>query len=240
MKNSIHIKQTNSTNALLWQMIREESLPEGFVVQTDFQTAGKGQVGNSWESESGKNLLFSMVLYPHHIAPDEQFLLSQIVSLGIKKTLDEYTEGIAVKWPNDIYWNDKKLVGILIENLLQGNKIKSVVIGIGLNVNQKVFVGNAPNPVSLRQITGKRINRKLLLGKICQNILELYAGLNIEKIRTEYAESLYRKAGFHAFSAENETFRAKIISVHLDGQLELETEAGERKGFYFKEVSFVV
>lgn len=238
MKNSFYIKQTNSTNALLWRMIREESLPEGFVVQTDFQTGGKGQIGNSWESEAGKNLLFSMVLYPYHIVPDQQFLLSQIVSLGIKKALDEYTEDITVKWPNDIYWNDKKLVGILIENSLQGNRIKSVVIGIGLNVNQLSFVSDAPNPVSLQQITGRRINRKLLLARICRNILELYAGLDIKKIRAAYAGSLYRKEGFYAYSTETETFQAKIIQVHLDGQLELETEAGERKGFYFKEVKF--
>ena len=240
MGNTFYTKQTHSTNVLLWEMIREKSLPEGFVVQTDFQTAGKGQIGNSWESEAGRNLLFSMVLYPQRVTVDNQFLLSQLVSLGIKKALDEYTDGITVKWPNDIYWNDKKLVGILIENSLQGTKIKSSVIGIGLNVNQKVFVSNAPNPVSLLQITGRRQNRKLLLTKICQNIQKLYTELSVTKIRAEYAEALYRKEGFYAYRANDETFQAKIISVHPDGQLELETEAGERKEFYFKEVSFVL
>jgi len=240
MGNTFYTKQTHSTNVLLWEMIREKSLPEGFVVQTDFQTAGKGQVGNSWESEAGRNLLFSMVLYPQRVTVDNQFLLSQLVSLGIKEALDEYTDGITVKWPNDIYWNDKKLVGILIENSLQGTKIKSSVIGIGLNVNQKVFVSNAPNPVSLLQITGRRQNRKLLLTKIRQNIQKLYTELSVTKIRAEYAEALYRKDGFYAYRANDETFQAKIISVHPDGQLELETEAGERKGFYFKEVSFVL
>jgi len=240
MGNTFYTKQTHSTNVLLWEMIREKSLPEGFVVQTDFQTAGKGQIGNSWESEAGRNLLFSMVLYPQRVTVDNQFLLSQLVSLGIKKALDEYTDGITVKWPNDIYWNDKKLVGILIENSLQGTKIKSSVIGIGLNVNQKVFVSNAPNPVSLLQITGRRQNRKLLLTKICQNIQKLYTELSVTKIRAEYAEALYRKEGFYAYRANDETFQAKIISVHPDGQLELETKAGERKGFYFKEVSFVL
>jgi len=240
MGNTFYTKQTHSTNVLLWEMIREKSLPEGFVVQTDFQTAGKGQVGNSWESEAGRNLLFSMVLYPQRVTVDNQFLLSQLVSLGIKEALDEYTDGITVKWPNDIYWNDKKLVGILIENSLQGTKIKSSVIGIGLNVNQKVFVSNAPNPVSLLLITGRRQNRKLLLTKIRQNIQKLYTELSVTKIRAEYAEALYRKDGFYAYRANNETFQAKIISVHPDGQLELETEAGERKGFYFKEVSFVL
>ena len=240
MGNTFYTKATHSTNVLLWEMIREKSLPEGFVVQTDFQTAGKGQAGNSWESEAGKNLLFSMVLYPQRVPVENQFLLSQIVSLGIKKALDEYTDGVTVKWPNDIYWNDKKLVGILIENSLQGTKIKSSVIGIGLNVNQKVFVSNAPNPVSLLQITGRRQNRKLLLTKICQNIQKLYTELSVTKIRAEYAEALYRKEGFYAYRANDETFQAKIISVHPDGQLELETKAGERKGFYFKEVSFVL
>ena len=240
MGNTFYTKQTHSTNVLLWEMIREKSLPEGFVVQTDFQTAGKGQIGNSWESEAGRNLLFSMVLYPQRVTVDNQFLLSQLVSLGIKKALDEYTDGITVKWPNDIYWNDKKLVGILIENSLQGTKIKSSVIGIGLNVNQKVFVSNAPNPVSLLQITGRRQNRKLLLTKIRQNIQKLYTELSVTKIRAEYAEALYRKEGFYAYRANDETFQAKIISVHPDGQLELETKAGERKGFYFKEVSFVL
>jgi len=240
MGNTFYTKATHSTNVLLWEMIREKSLPEGFVVQTDFQSAGKGQVGNSWESEEGRNLLFSMVLYPQRVTVDNQFLLSQLVSLGIKEALDEYTDGITVKWPNDIYWNDKKLVGILIENSLQGTKIKSSVIGIGLNVNQKVFVSNAPNPVSLLRITGKRQNRKLLLTKIRQNIQKLYTELSVTKIRAEYAEALYRKDGFYAYRANDETFQANIISVHPDGQLELETEAGERKEFYFKEVSFVL
>ena len=239
MKNSIYIKQTPSTNALSWEMNREKSLPEGLVIYTDFQSAGKGQPGNAWESSKGKNLLFSMVLHPIHVPMDELFLVSQLVSIAIKKALDEYTTNITVKWPNDIYWNDKKLVGILIENSLQGNKIMSVVIGVGLNVNQKIFFSNAPNPVSLSQITGKRQNRKQLLQQICQNIMELYYEMDTEKIRKIYAESLYRKSGFYSFEANNETFQAKIKEVQTDGMLELETEKGELKSFYFKEVQFI-
>ena len=212
-------------------------MPEGFVVYTDFQTAGKGQIGNSWESEADKNLLFSIVLYPQKIPMDQLFLISQLVSLVIKKTLDKYVNGISVKWPNDIYWNDMKIGGILIENSLQANKIKTVV-GIGLNVNQKVFVSDARNPVSLQQIVGKSFNRKLLLKRICQNILEMYNELNVVFIRSEYTNVLYRKVGFHSYKAGNEIFQAKIISVHPDGQLDLETTSGERKGFYFKEVQF--
>jgi len=237
MKNCLFVKQTQSTNALLWEMLRKDRLPEGFILHTDFQTAGKGQIGNLWESEAEKNLLFSIVLYPQKIPLDQLFLISQLVSLGIKKTLDKYVNGISVKWPNDIYWNEMKIGGILIENSLQANKIKTVV-GIGLNVNQKVFVSDARNPVSLQQIVGKSLNRKLLLKRNCQNILEMYNELNVELIRSEYANVLYRKVGFHSYKAGNDFFQAKIISVHPDGQLELETTCGERKGFYFKEVQF--
>jgi len=239
MKNSLFVKQTNSTNALLWELIRNKSLPEGFIVHTDFQTSGKGQIGNSWESEAGKNLLFSMVLHPEKVPVEEQFILSQLVCLGIKNTLDEYVDNITVKWPNDIYWNDKKIVGILIENSLQGNKIKTAVAGIGVNVNQKEFRSDAPNPVSLLQMKSKRQNRKHLLEKLVGNIMQLYTEFDVDKIRSDYATALYRKDGFHTFSADDKTFKAKIIQVHSDGQLEMETEDGERKGFYFKEVSFV-
>jgi BirA family biotin operon repressor/biotin-[acetyl-CoA-carboxylase] ligase len=208
-------------------------------VYTDFQSAGKGQPGNSWESARGNNLLFSIVLHPVQVPVDELFLISELVSIAIKRALDVYTPNIAIKWPNDIYWNDQKLAGILIENSLQGNKIKTVVIGIGLNVNQKKFESDAPNPVSLFQITGKSINRKQLLDLVCRNIMDLYEEFDLERIQSEYSTSLYRKEGFHLFQAD-ELFRAKIIDVHPDGKLELETENGNRKGFYFKEVQFVI
>lgn len=237
MERSYFIPEVPSTNALLWEMLRKERLPECFVVQTDFQTAGKGQAGNSWESERGENLLFSIVLYPSKIALDQLFFISQLVSLGIKKALDEITDGISIKWPNDIYWNDKKLAGILIENSLQANKVRTVV-GVGLNVNQLQFVSDAPNPVSLRQLTGKPLEREILLKKIVDNIVELYTNSDLEFVRSAYADSLYRKSGFHAYSADGVDFRASIVAVQPDGQLELETESGERKGFYFKEVVF--
>jgi len=240
MENSFFIQETTSTNELLWKMLRENTLAEGFVVRTDFQTAGKGQIGNLWESESGKNLLFSMALFPQKIRPDQQFLISQLVSVSIKKALDEYVDDVTVKWPNDIYWKDKKLAGILIENSLQGRQIKFAVVGIGLNVNQTEFVSNAPNPISLRQIAGKRIARNSLLKKICQNIMDVYHHLDVEKLQMEYADMLFRKDGFHTFKADGELFQARIFAVHPDGRLELETIEGEYRSFYFKEVSFII
>ena len=220
-------------------MIREQNIPELFVVRTDFQTAGKGQTGNTWESAKGKNLLFSTVLYPSQIAIEEQFIVSQLVSVAIKQTLDKYADGFSIKWPNDIYWNDKKIAGILIENSLQAGKIKWMIIGVGLNVNQEVFESNAPNPISLKQITGKRQARKVILNEICKKIELLYTKFDYLAIRTAYIESLYRKNGFYPFRADSETFEARISQIHPDGQMELETQSGEIRGFYFKEVEYV-
>lgn len=232
------IKTTPSTNSLLWEMLGKEELPEGFVMCTDFQTEGKGQSGNSWESEPAKNLLFSLLLYPRRIPSDKLFLISQIVSVAIKKALEKYTSDIEVKWPNDIYWRNQKIAGILIENAFQGFKIKTV-IGVGLNVNQLTFRSDAPNPVSLCHITGTSINRNHLMSDIIKNIMELYQKFDTELIRSEYADILYRRTGYYPYKTETETFNAKIVAVHPDGKLELETETGERKEFYFKEVQFV-
>lgn len=237
MENSHFTSETNSTNNLLWELLRKHKLPEGFVVHTDFQTAGKGQTGNNWESENGKNLMFSMLLYPNHIPFDQLFHISQVVSIGIKNVLCDLADNILIKWPNDIYWKDKKLGGILIENSLQASSIKTVV-GIGLNINQEVFVSNAPNPISLSQITGQHFDRSKLLNEICTHILDLYQNADPASIREDYFNCLYWKDGYHLYSTNTERFEAKINTVHPDGMLELETPDGTIKSFYFKEVKF--
>lgn len=236
----MYIKETDSTNSYLRALLHQQSLPEGFIVRTDFQTSGKGQKGNSWESERGKNLLFSILLLPTHLAIENQFVISQLISIAVKKTLDKYSVGFSVKWPNDIYYFDKKIGGILIENIIQGSIIKSMIAGIGLNVNQEKFESDAPNPVSLMQITGKRTALIPLLKDIYKNIMELYLHTDKEKIAIIYAESLYRKDDFHLYKAGGEEFRARIVKVHPDGKLELETTGAEKREYYFKEVTFVV
>jgi len=132
-------------------MNRQSADREFTTVIAERQTAGKGQRGNSWESEDCRNITFSFVLYPTFIEARRQFILSQIVSLSIKEELDQWTEGISIKWPNDIYWNDKKICGILIENDLSGHHIGRSISGIGVNINQDVFRSNAPNPISLKR-----------------------------------------------------------------------------------------
>jgi BirA family biotin operon repressor/biotin-[acetyl-CoA-carboxylase] ligase len=238
--NVISLPETHSTNDLLRQLLRSETLPEGTIISTDFQTAGKGQVGNTWESEAGKNLLFSIVLYPEHIEIEKQFVISQIISLAIKNTLERYTSDISIKWPNDIYWKDKKIAGILIENSLQKGKIQFSIIGIGLNVNQTEFISDAPNPVSLAQITGREYNREEILLQITSEIKKLYTEMDTDKIHTSYLTSLYRNHGWNLYRAENETFEAQIAAIKADGMLELKLKDESVRGFYFKEVEFVI
>ena len=239
---AFYIASTTSTNLLLKQKMRQEDLPEGYIVYTDFQTAGKGQVGNSWESEPNKNLLFSLLLYPRSIKADKQFILSQITGLGVKKVLDKFTRDISIKWPNDIYWKEKKIGGILIENSLIRDCINTCVIGIGLNVNQEEFFSNAPNPVSLKQITNIDTNREELMMLIRAEIMDLYTRSAPEFIHREYLQSLFRKNGYHRYleTATKTIFLAKTENVLPDGKLILRTESDDLKEYYFKEIQFIL
>ena len=143
----IILPETDSTNNYLTQLCNEQqsAVREFTTVIAERQTAGKGQRGNSWESEDCRNITFSFVLYPTFIEARRQFILSQIVSLSIKEELDEWTKGISIKWPNDIYWNEKKICGILIENDLSGHHIGRSISGIGVNINQGNLSSDAPN-----------------------------------------------------------------------------------------------
>lgn len=236
---SMYLRETRSTNMVLKEMLREYELPEGFVLRTDFQSAGKGQPGNSWESEKGKNLLFSVLLFPHRIAIDQQFILSQLVSVAILRTLNSFCSGFSIKWPNDIYFGDKKIAGMLIENSLQGTRLNTSIVGIGLNVNQKVFRSDAPNPVSLRQITAKNQRRKNILQDVLNNIYELYSKMDVDTIRNEYFENLYRRVGFYTYRDNKGLFEAELAGIESDGCLKLKTRTGEIRAYYFKEVAFV-
>lgn len=238
-----HINETTSTNVLMKEMLRKSILPEGFVVHTDFQHQGKGQGSNTWEASRGKNLLFSILLRPHHIAIEDQFIISQIVSLGIIDVLQslhaDAKSAFTIKWPNDIYWHDKKLGGILIENTLQSRVINASVIGIGLNINQEKFISDAPNPVSLKHITEKEHPIDLILELVTKKILHFYLEMNAEQISEKYMDNLYRKTGYHPYLADGKTFSAQIICIEKDGRLMLEDVNGDATGYYFKEVEFI-
>ena len=239
----IRLEETDSTNNYLRDLLAKERLPEGSVVATDFQSAGRGQVGNSWESERGQNLTFSVVVYPTSIPVRDQFLLSQVAALSVRDTFATYVDDISVKWPNDIYWKDKKICGMLIENDVMGQNIAQSIIGIGMNINQRVFRSDAPNPVSLAQATGKDYDlRKMLslfLSKFYSRYLQLLQG-ETESLRAEYRRHLFRGDGFHRFRDSQGIFDGRIAGIEPDGHLLLEDSEGNVRSYAFKEVQFVL
>lgn len=239
----IRVEETNSTNNYLQALCDERKVEEFTTIVADFQTSGRGQRGNSWESEPGKNLLFSFVVFPEFLEARRQFLLSQIVSLAIKEELDNYVADISIKWPNDIYWREKKICGMLIENDLMGRYISQSIAGIGININQEAFYSPAPNPVSLRQITGKQYDILEILGNIMVRVQSYYKLLREDDtaiIATRYEKSLFRKEGMHRYRDANGEFLARILSVEPEGKLILEDEMQRKKGYMFKEVEYLL
>lgn len=242
MGNILHLSEVDSTNEYLNDLIQLEKCEDGTIVVASFQTNGKGQIGNSWESEAGKNLTFSLLLYPTELEISEQFSISKAVSLGIVDVLQKHTADISIKWPNDIYWNDKKIAGVLIENAITGKTITHCIVGIGLNVNQELFTSNAPNPISLKQITQKEYNLKELLQELRSAIFARYTQLlnHEESLYNDYFQQLYRNKGYYLYEAEGQSFEAQIKCVKLNGHLVLESKDGQEKSFAFKEVQFVI
>ncbi|MDR1592323.1 MAG: biotin--[acetyl-CoA-carboxylase] ligase [Prevotellaceae bacterium] len=188
------VAQTTSTNQQLEALMQGESLPHGFCLYTDFQTQGKGQGDHSWASTRGENLLFSLLLKELPVKPAQQFIISQVVSLSICEALQPLCPDVQIKWPNDIYVGSRKLAGILIKHVLQGDTVRYSIIGIGMNVNQTVFDSLLPNPVSLRQLTGVHHDRQMLLQTITATILNSCSTLAAEHyqaIEEAYSARLY-------------------------------------------------
>lgn len=241
-----HLTETSSTNDYLTELCKQDRAKEFYTVIADSQTNGRGQRGNSWESECGKNLTFSTILYPTELKAKQQFCLSMIVAFSIVDALNHYTKGFSIKWPNDIYWKNKKIAGILIENELEGKYITRSIIGIGINVNQEVFHSSAPNPVSFVQITGSHIDRLELFNKVLHNIMSGYIFLETEyeqaisNIQELYHQKLYRKEGFHPYRDNQGEFMARLHEVEPSGHLILEDVQGTLRRYAFKEVEFVL
>ena len=280
-KKKLHIDQTPSTNTWLMTHCREEDYPNLFTVYTFRQTAGRGQAGNAWESEPGKNLSFSTLVHIHTI--EEASRLNMLVPLAVVRVLTKVKgqrstaqqivrsavqerkvkEEFTIKWPNDIYWGDKKVAGLLNENVIIGNRIAYAVAGIGVNVNQEVFRSDAPNPVSLKQITGQTYELEPMIDAIMAEMEQLLPLLqDYEALKREYMAHLYRKTGFHLYverevsvkptaiastkevkgqrSKVKGSFLAEITDVDKFGRLILRTETGELKTYHFKEIRFVI
>lgn len=237
----IRLEEIDSTNRYL-KNYREEGDEEMIVAVADYQAAGKGQGTHTWESEKGKNLLFSIKVYPHWIPVRRQFVLSMAGALAVKDALDSYVENITLKWPNDVYWNDLKISGTLIENTIDSKGIKSCVFGIGLNVNQLVFHSDAPNPVSLAQILGHEVDRDEVLKKILDGFgkyYELLRRADYMDVSGIYHLSLYRRKGFHPYRDADGEFEGALVEVEDDGHLILHDRQGRIRSYAFGEISIV-
>ena len=234
----IHIDETDSTNRWLREWADTHLLTPNthhpIVVYSDYQTAGRGQGSNTWESERGKNLLFSMLIHPDGVPANRQFSISMAISLAICEALGEYLSPL-IKWPNDIYWQNAKIGGILIEHRLQGQMIKDSIIGVGINVNQREFHSDAPNPVSLWQIHGHETDREQLL----HDILDRFSHCMERDVRDDYMRMLYRRKGSHPYCDADGTFMAEIADVEEDGHLLLRDDNGRNRRYAFKEVQFI-
>ena len=244
----IHIDETDSTNGWLRRNLATDGHKQ-LVVMADFQTAGKGCGSNSWESERGKNLTFSVLLHPTEIKASWQFRISEAVSVALCETLEHYfcppcpanssprIGQLSIKWPNDIYVDDRKICGILIENRLQGSTITDCIVGIGLNVNQTMFYSDAPNPVSMAQVLGRETDRDELL-KVFLKVLPEALKREPEVLVSDYHSRLYRREGMHRFCDDKGVFEAKVQNVLDDGRLVLLDTDGRARIYAFKEVGF--
>ena len=270
----VHLDETNSTNGWLRSFLSKENRRKGEALQgrdkktpellnsldqksslavvAEYQTAGRGCGSNSWESERGKNLTFSVLLHPTEIPADSQFRISEAVSVAICETLercfrplspadsspDSGEQEVTIKWPNDIYVGDRKICGILIENQLRGRLISDSIVGIGLNVNQTEFRSDAPNPVSVAQITGHKEDREALLQTFFQR-LSATMEWTPEALMDSYRQRLYRREGYHPFRDSLGAFEGKVMNVLEDGRLVLLDVEGKARTYAFKEVQFV-
>lgn len=240
----VSLTQVDSTNNYAKnELAKSAPLPEGTVILAEHQFAGRGQTNNTWDSEPGKNLTFSILLSPSFLAPEKQFMLNKAISIGINDVLAGIIgKEVKIKWPNDIYVNDRKLGGILIENIIQGTNWKHAIVGIGLNVNQTDFPEHLNQATSIKKILGEEQDKGSLLNKICKGIEGWYLQLKASKFDTineRYLDVMYRLNETHLFRTEGTVREGKIVSVEDNGLLNVDF-LGNHRTFGFKEIEFVI
>ena len=238
---TLKLKEVNSTNSYLKELIlANDKEVEGLVVVAENQFLGRGQKGSVWESENGKNFTFSIYLKPNSLVQN-QFMISKAVSLGIVAFLEDLgLENLKIKWPNDIYCNDKKISGILIENSLKGDKVNNSVVGIGLNVNQINFISeNIPTSIA-KELGKNQANLDDLLNQLLFFIEKDYMDLKLGKesvINLKYLEKLYWINELRSFRKGNELIDGTIVGVDQIGKLQIKINK-EIEAFDLKEIAF--
>lgn len=239
-KNLIFVPECHSTNTLAQQLSQQASFPDGSVVITDNQTAGRGQRGNSWETTAGQNFTLSILLKPSFLTPNQQFYLNMVVALGVFYYLRQRTDApVSIKWPNDVLADQKKICGILIENTIQGSIIQHTIAGVGLNINQQAF--SSDKATSLKNITGNDYvlanELDVLLLEIEKKYLQLRQGA-AQELTAEYHQQLFGYNDERMFRADGSLFSGTIKGVDSIGRLKVDTASGERL-FNLKEIEFV-
>ena len=241
--NIIKLDAIDSTNSYLKKIILEKDISDYTIVTANFQTEGKGQLGYMWESEDSKNLLCSIYKKDLGIKVEDQFVLSMLVSLSIIRTLEKLNlPKLYIKWPNDIMSDNKKICGILVENMVKQNSIKESVIGIGLNVNQNTFK-NLPNATSIKKIKGVAFNIDELLNDLANNIKKQFIDFNqskIDLIFRQYEDVLYRMNIPSTFkNSEGDVFTGFIKGVNNLGRLKVLLEDNLTKSYSIKDISLM-
>lgn len=246
-QNAIDLKSIDSTNSYASELMRQINPPEGTLIFTFDQQNGRGQRGNTWDSEPNKNAALSYILYPTFLKADKQSSLNKIICLAVADLLAEILEksdnlpALKIKWPNDIYVGNKKIAGILIENSLREHNIKSSIIGIGININQTIF-NEGINATSLALLTNTTHDLMLIINRLCEFVEARYLQLKANKTDTidaEYLKRLYRLDEWQNYIADDQILEGKIIGVSTFGKLRMQLRSDEIKEFYLKEIAFV-
>ena len=237
-KNFIELDRVDSTNNYAANLLIQTNVPDGTVILAHFQEKGRGQMGNEWRSTAGQNIMTTIVYHLKNFDANQSFLLSKAIALGIFETINEFVkQDVSIKWPNDIYVDDQKISGMLIENKWQGKNCSSI-IGIGLNVNQHFF--GELNATSLSNCTGLTFDIKsvmnVLLGKIEKYILKYKSGKHQEISQFYWDQLLFVGAVKQFRTKAGEIFEGKIRNVENSGHLVIEDINGNTRKFLFKEV----
>lgn len=235
-----HINNTTSTN----DEARGESYCHMDVIWSEHQTSGRGQRGHTWHSTEGENLTFSVVLHPTFLPIAEQFLLSEVVALALVDAMAEYGIECRIKWTNDIYARDSKLVGVLIEHSLSGDTLARTIVGVGLNVNQTEFPSDLPNPTSMALQRNTTFEREEVLRCFMRKLEDWYDVLSSgdkQLVECSYVSRMYHLSEEHPYMLPSgEIVRASIRGVKPSGELRLEYPDGTLREYAFKEIEFVL
>lgn len=238
----IFVDKLPSTNSHAAYLLKKAKVQEGTVIHTSYQTAGRGQMGNTWESQYGKNLLFSIILYPKSVKAESQFIISKLFSLAIRDFISTAVPDVFIKWPNDVIVRNDKIAGILIENAIIKNEIEYTVAGAGININQERFNQSVKNPTSLKILTKTSYDIEESLVKVLNDTDLRYKQLLYEKrpiLDSDYISSLYRYNQWTEFKDSRGIFEGKIINVTGTGRLQIEDRKSRVYEYGFKEVDFL-